>query len=101
MKFVLSRIGIYASCVLTSRARFAVTRVAITALLLFSTGYAQVQPNGAIALTGSVQLVAEGTHSIALRWSGTKDQDISFRVYRSTTSSSNYKLVQSLVKCPH
>jgi hypothetical protein len=82
-------------------ARCRVTQIALSILLLFNPAYSQVQSNGAVSLTGSVQLMAGGKHSIALTWSATQDQDISFRVYRSTTSGSNYKLVQSLVPCLH
>jgi hypothetical protein len=84
-----------------SHPRVAITRAALSVLLLFSTAYTQVQTNGTIDLTGSVQLMAGGKHCIALTWSATEGQDISFRVYRSTTSGSRYQLVQSLIPCLH
>lgn len=84
-----------------SRARVAITRAVLSVLLLFSTAYTQVQTNGTIDLMGSVQLMSGGKHCIALAWSATEGQDISFRVYRSTTSGSHYQLVQSLIPCLH
>jgi hypothetical protein len=91
----------YASGFPRSRARVAITRTVLAVLLLFSTAYTQVQTNGTIDLTGSVQLMAGGKHCIALAWSATEGQDISFRVYRSTTSGSNYQMVQNLIPCLH
>lgn len=76
-------------------------RVALSVLLLLSAAYTQVQTNGTIAMTGSVQLMAGGKHCIDLTWSATQGQDISFRVYRSTTSGSHYQLVQTSIPCLH
>lgn len=90
-----------ASCFSTFLARLGVTRVVTGALLLCSVAYAQVQTNGTVSLTGSVQLMAGGKHSIVLNWSAIQDQSISFRVYRSTTNGSNYQLLQSLLPCLH
>lgn len=102
MSLVFSRLGEhYSSCLPSHRAWLGVTRVAIAVLLFFSTAYTQVQTNGTITVTGSVQLMDGGKHCVTLTWSGTEGQDISFRVYRSTTSSSNYQLVQSLIPCSH
>jgi fibronectin type 3 domain-containing protein len=78
-----------------------VTRAALAILLFFNTAYTQVQTNGAITVSGSVQLMAGGKHCVALKWSGTQSPDISFRVYRSNTSGSHYQLVQSLIPCLH
>jgi fibronectin type 3 domain-containing protein len=86
---------------MSTRARLGVTRAVLAILLLFSTAYTQVQTNGSVALTGSVQLMAGGKHCVALAWSATQGQDISFRVYRSTTSGSHYQMVQSLIPCLH
>lgn len=81
--------------------KFGVTRIALSILLLLSAAYTQVQTNGTVGLTGSAQLMAGGKHCIDLTWSATQAQDISFRVYRSTTSGSHYQLVQSLIACLH
>lgn len=81
--------------------RLGVPRIALSILLLLSTAYTQVQTNGTVDLTGSAQLMAGGRHCVDLTWSAAQSQDISFRVYRSTTSGSNYQLVQSLIPCLH
>jgi hypothetical protein len=78
-----------------------VTRIALSILLLLSAAYTQVQTNGTVGLTGSAQLMAGGKHCIDLTWSATQAQEISFRVYRSTTNGTNYQLVQSLIPCLH
>jgi len=86
---------------LSAHVRIGVRRIALSVLLLFSTAHTQVQINGTISLTGSVQLMGGAKHCAALTWLGTQGQEISFRVYRSTTSGSHYQLVQSLIPCLH
>lgn len=86
---------------LSSHGRTRLRRITLSILFLISTAYPQVQTNGTVSLTGSVQLMGGGKHCTALTWSGTQGQDISFRVYRSITSGSHYQLVQSLIPCLH
>lgn len=64
-------------------------------LCLFTSALAQVQTVGTATLTGSVQLMAGGKHSVTLAWDGMQGQYITFRVYRSTISGSGYQMIQS------
>jgi len=64
-------------------------------------GFAQVKVTGTATLAGSVQAMAGGKHSVLLTWSAAQIQDITFRVYRSTSSGSGYQLMQSLISCGH
>lgn len=66
-------------------------------LCLLTSALAQVQTTGTITLTGSVQLMAGGKHSVSLAWQGAPGQYITFRVYRTTTSGSGYKMIGSMI----
>jgi fibronectin type 3 domain-containing protein len=78
-----------------------IARAALAIVVLLSTGYTQVQTNGTIDLTGSVQLMAGGKHYVTLAWSASQEPNLSFRVYRSTVSGSHYQLIQSGILCLH
>lgn len=64
-------------------------------LCLCTTALAQVRATGTATLTGSVQLMAGGKHSVTIAWNGAQGQYITFRVYRSTISGSGYQMIQS------
>lgn len=66
-------------------------------LCLVTSALAQVQTTGSISLTGTVQLMPGGKHSVSLAWQGTRGQSITFRVYRSTINGSGYKMIQSSI----
>jgi len=74
-------------------------QVALLLTMVLGAASAQMQTTGTVTLTGSVQAMAGGKHSVLLTWSATAAQNTTFRVYRSTTSGSNYQLVQSLIPC--
>jgi hypothetical protein len=68
-------------------------------ILVLGTGVAQVKMTGTVTLSGSVQAMAGGKHSVLLTWSGSQAPDITFRVYRSTSRGRGYQLLQSPSAC--
>jgi len=66
-------------------------------LCLLTSALAQVQTAGTVTLTGSVQLMVGAKHSVSLAWKGPQGQDITFRIYRSTTNGAGYQMIQSLI----
>jgi hypothetical protein len=66
-------------------------------LCLLTSALAQVQTAGTVTFTGSVQLMVGAKHSVSLTWKGPPGQDITFRIYRSTTNGAGYQMIQSLI----
>jgi hypothetical protein len=73
--------------------------IALLLILVLGAGFAQVKITGTVTLSGSVQGMAGGKHSVLLTWSASEAPGISFRVYRSTSSGRGYQLLQSLSPC--
>lgn len=71
--------------------------VRLALLLLVISAWAQVQTKGSVSLTGSVQAMAGGKHSVTIAWSASTGQSITFRIYRSTTDGSGYQMIQSQI----
>jgi len=74
-------------------------QVVLLLILALGPGVAQVKMTGTVTLSGSVQAMAGGKHSVLLTWSASEAPDITLRVYRSTSSGRDYQLLQSLSPC--
>lgn len=74
-------------------------QVVLQLILVLGAGFAQVKITGTVTLSGSVQAMAGGKHSVLLTWSASETPDITLRVYRSTSSGRGYQLLQSLSPC--
>lgn len=68
---------------------------ALFLLCFLTSAFAQVQTTGTVSLTGSVKLMPGGKHSVSLAWQAAQGQYITFRVYRSTTNGTGFKMIQS------
>lgn len=71
--------------------------VRLALLLLVISAWAQVQTKGSVSLTGSVQAMAGGKHSVTVAWKASIGQSITFRIYRSTTSGAGFQMIQSQI----
>lgn len=74
-------------------------QVVLQLILVLGAGFAQVKVTGTVTLSGSVEAMAGGKHSVLLTWSASEAPDITLRVYRSTSSGRGYQLLQSLSPC--
>jgi fibronectin type 3 domain-containing protein len=66
-------------------------------LFLLTSALAQVQTTGTVTLTGSVQEIAGGKHSVTLKWNGATGEYITFRIYRSTSSGTSFQMIQEQI----